>query len=151
MHNSKYYCIILIILFNYLQKPLILSIFDENPRDMSKKKRKFAGSEEEQWNRFVTQLLSRPRTPSRHKIPEVYVEAVADSIFRANPTKQILISTLEDFASVLLAKGYGWHLADSKKFRDKRTANFERDWKQQLTTIDDLIHPQKIKPNQNKK
>lgn len=36
-------------------------------------------------------------------------------------------------------------MSDEKLFGDRRTSHFEDDWKKELTVIDDLIHPLKIK------
>lgn len=110
------------------------------------KKKKVAGSEEEQWNQFVTNTLKRPRSQNRHKLPTDYIEAVADNIFSTNPSKVILVNTLKDFASVLIEKGYVWRIMDSARFKAKQDKHFESDFKKECDLIDDEIHAKSNQP-----
>ena len=85
-----------------------------------------------------------------HLLPKDYLESVADRIVKTNPTTEIVNNTLEGVYSVAYTKGYSRRMTDEKLFRDKRTKHFEDDWKKELTTIEDTIHPQKI-INSNRK
>lgn len=118
---------------------------------MANHKKRVAGSEEEQWKRQVNHVLTRPRMKSRRVLPKEYILALADKIHQCNPTLKEIENTLTSFAEHIFDYAYTRSLMDQKLFRDKRNKHFEEDWKKELTLIDDLIHPNKPKNNQNKK
>ncbi len=105
---------------------------------MSKKK---LGSEEKEWKVFINNIFSRRRADRRHKISKDYIIAVADAIHKTNPTKEILINTLGEFAATIYPKAYFKRMSDEKFFRDKREKRFDREWKKELENIEDYIHP----------
>jgi hypothetical protein len=93
---------------------------------------------------------SKGKVKRPHTLPKDYLVAVADRIVKTNPTTEIVNNTLEGVYSVAYTKGYSRRMSDEKLFRDRRTSHFEDDWKKELTVIDDLIHPLKIKSTNQK-
>ena len=106
---------------------------------MSKKKFK------DDWSRFIDALMKRKRAHRPYIIPRDYLEAVADSIHRTNPTKEIILNTLVDFYSTCFEKVYERFISDNNFRRDKENQRFEADWKKFKDEIDDRIHTKNIK------
>jgi hypothetical protein len=106
---------------------------------MSKKKFK------DDFERFVNTILTRKRKVRPYTIPRDYIEAVADSIHRTNPTKEIIVNTLVDFYSTCFEKVYERFISDNNFRRDKENQRFEADWKKFKDEIDDRIHTKNIK------
>lgn len=111
----------------------IVNTFGGNHKSMSKKKKNKVNS-------WFSRIFTRRRANRAHKLPMAYIEALADKIHREQPTKQIIINTLAEFAETLLTKGYTWCQSDDKFFRSKQEKAFESDWNNQRTLIDDLIN-----------
>ncbi len=103
---------------------------------------------DKQWKSFIKHIFKRRRADKRHKIPMDYIEALADSVHRINPTKEILINTLSGLYEVAYTKGYARRIQDAKEFRDKQERHFQDDWNKEKDAIDDLIH---AKSNQTDK
>ena len=101
---------------------------------MSKKKFK------DDWSRFIDALMKRKRTYRPYTIPRDYLEAVADSIHRTNPTKEIILNTLIDVYSTCFEKCYDRFIADNSIRRAKTEKRFEADWKVFKDHVDDLVN-----------
>jgi len=101
---------------------------------MSKKKFK------DDWSRFVNTIVTRKRKVRPYTIPRDYLEAVADSIHRTNPTKEIIINTLVDVYSTCFEKCYERFINDNNFRRDKEDQRFEADWKKFKDEVDDLVN-----------
>ena len=101
---------------------------------MSKKKFK------DDWSRFVNTIVTRKRKVRPYTIPRDYLEAVADSIHRTNPTKEIIVNTLVDVYSTCFEKCYERFIADNNFRRDKEDQRFEADWKKFKDEVDDRIY-----------
>jgi len=118
---------------------------------MANHKKKVAGTEDEQWARFVNHILTRPRMKNRRVLPREYIYAIADNIHRCNATLKEITNTITSFGESIYDLAYTRALVGQKLFRDKKNKHFEDDWKNVLTTIDDVIHPNKIKSTNQKK
>jgi len=101
---------------------------------MSKKKYK------DEWARFINTLINRKRKVRPYTIPRDYLEAVADSIHRTNPTKEIIVNTLVDVYSTCFEKCYERFIADNNFRRAKEDLRFEADWKRFKDEVDDLVN-----------
>lgn len=101
---------------------------------MSKKKYK------DEWSRFINTILTRKRKVRPYVIPRDYLEAVADSIHRTNPTKEIIVNTLVDVYSTCFEKCYERFIADNNFRRAKEDSRFEADWKKFKDEVDDLVN-----------
>jgi len=113
---------------------------------MSKKKYK------DEWTRFVDTILKRKRAHRPYVIPRDYLEAVADSIHRTNPTKEIILNTLIDVYSTCFEKCYERFIADNSFRRLKTEKRFEADWKKFKDEVDDRVNNRpKIVNNKPKK
>jgi hypothetical protein len=106
---------------------------------MSKKKFK------DDWSRFVDTILKRKRAHRPYVVPRDYLEAVADSIHRTNPTKEIILNTLIDVYSTCFEKCYERFISDNNFRRVKTEKRFEADWKKFKDEVDDRIHTKNIK------
>jgi len=106
---------------------------------MSKKKFK------DEWAKIVHIVTSRKRAKRPYVIPRDYLEAVADSIHRTNPTKEIIVNTLVDVYSTCFEKCYERFIADNNFRRAKEDQRFEADWKKFKDEVDDRIHIKNIK------
>ena len=118
----------------YLDMSFIVNTFGGNHKTMSKKKKK------NKVNDWFDQIFRRKRANRAHKLPITYIESLSDDFHKNQPTRQIIVNTLAEFAETLLAKGYMWHISDAKFFRAKQEKHFEEDWNHQRTLIDDLIN-----------
>lgn len=96
--------------------------------------------------REVNRVLKR-KTGRQHKIPRAYLLAIADSLHRTNPTKEIIYNTLVDVCSVCYEKAYIRSMEDQKLFRQKQCKHFKDDFGEFCNMIDDMIH---VKANQQK-
>ena len=108
------------------------------------KKRKVRTPEGE-WESFVTKMLNRKRDKRPNLLPMDYIGAMADSIHRTSPSKEILVNTLKGVAEVVGEKFYLKAMSDQKHFKDKQEAHRREDFKREMTSIDDLIHSKNLK------
>jgi len=110
---------------------------------MSKRKKK-----KDDWTIFVNNLLRRKRSKREINVPVAYLNSVADSIHRTNPTREIVFNKLREVYCTLVDKVYQKCLDDIKFFRDKQNKAIENDFKKQKDAIDDLIHSKSNQSNQ---
>jgi hypothetical protein len=94
----------------------------------------------DEWTKFIKKLLSRKRSNRPYLIPRDYIEAVADNILSANPTRDILISTVSDVYSTGFTRGYQRKDSDIKHFKEKRERDILFDWNKVKDALDDEIH-----------
>ena len=73
--------------------------------------------------------------------------SVAESIETIKPSGDILRNTLLNLYREAYNEGYHQHLRESAKLRGKRERTRLKDWCEQKTHIDDMIHG--FKPNLN--
>jgi len=102
---------------------------------MSKKKRS-----KDEFVNFVRALFSHKRADRRIKIPVDYLNAVADQIWRSNPSKQIIYNTLVDVFTVAHEKGWVHKEESSAWFKLKQQKHIEEEFNQFKDAIDDEIH-----------
>jgi len=106
---------------------------------MSKKKSK------DPWNSFVSGLLKRKRAKRDSALPKEYILSIADSIWRTNPTKEIIYNTLLDMSGVIFAKGVQWKEQSYLFFRQKQKQHLDQEFKKFQDELDDMIHIKNIK------
>ena len=92
------------------------------------------------WSKFIKRLLTRKRSMRKNTIPRDYIEALADRIHQAAPTREILVNTLVDFYSLAFRRGYERRIIDSKLFKEKRDQQIKVAWNKEKDGIDDDIH-----------
>lgn len=118
----------------FLDISFIINTFVGKFKIMSKKKFK------DDFERFVDTILKRKRKVRPYTIPRDYLEAVADSIHRTNPTKEIIVNTLIDVYSTCFEKCYERFITDNSIRRAKKEQRFEADWKKFKDEVDDLVN-----------
>jgi len=92
------------------------------------------------WESFINRMLTRKRANREAELPTTYLMSVADSIWKTNPTKEIIYKTLKDVAIVLYEKGYAKKESDIAFFKAKQTKRLNDDFKRHMDDIDDIIH-----------
>lgn len=108
---------------------------------MSKKRSK------DEWVNFVRAIFKRKRADREYSLPKDYLQSVSDSLWRTNPTKEIIYNTLSDVAKVMFEKGFQRKEDDIAFFKAKQKQHLDKSFKQFMDDLDDRIH---IKSNQPK-
>lgn len=103
---------------------------------MSRKKKKSA----DEWVNFIREVFARKRSNRKNTIPKDYLMALADKIWRINPTKKIVYNTLADVYVTASNDSFQWYQNSQKFFKDKQNKHFEDDWNKFKDEIDDFIH-----------
>ena len=96
------------------------------------------------WPKFINDIINRKRSDRSYSLPRAYIEAVADNIHSANPTREIITNTLIDLSGIMFEHGYQRCLSDNKYRKEKRDKHIKDSWNRIKDFIDDEIH-QKIK------
>ncbi len=94
----------------------------------------------DEWEGFVSKLVSRKRKDRNFIISKDYLLALADKLSKINPSKEITYNTLKDAYSVGYEKGYYRHIMDNKFFKDTQNKHFNDAWNKFSDEIDDMIH-----------
>jgi phage terminase small subunit len=102
---------------------------------MGKKKR----SKDEIVN-LIRSFWTRKRAKRPYTVPMAYLEAVADQLWRQNPTKTIVLNTVKDIWTKAYADGYARKGEDGLFFKNKREQAIKADFDAFKDSLDDLIH-----------
>jgi hypothetical protein len=108
---------------------------------MSKKKK----SKDEIVN-LIRSFWTRKRANRPYTVPKAYLEALADKLWRVNPTKGIVLSTITDIWVNAYADGYARRGEDGLFFKNKREQAMKADFDAIKDQIDDLIHDKNQQP-----
>lgn len=84
----------------------------------------------------------------RPKIPTDYIESLADRIHQTQPTKEILVNTINGVWSLAFTRGVSWRMDGERRFREQREADFQKEWKR---IQDEIWGIPPVKPEGNKK
>jgi hypothetical protein len=102
---------------------------------MAKKKKS-----KDPWVRFVESLFTRNRAKRPYTIPKEYIMSVADNLWRANPTKEIIINVLTEFGTVMYEKGFQRKTNDIAWWKEKQEHHLKEKFDKFKDSLDDLIH-----------
>jgi len=75
-----------------------------------------------------------------HVVPKEYLDGCADSLWRINPTKRIVLNTITSIWKEGYNRGYLRKHEEAVRFRNKKNATFEAEFKLFKTYLDDLLH-----------
>jgi hypothetical protein len=89
---------------------------------------------------LIRSFWTRKRAKRPYAMPTMYLEAVADSLHRQNPTKAIVLNTLKDVWTKAYSEGYTRKGEDMKFFKEKRDKCIKHDFNKIKDQLDDSIH-----------
>jgi hypothetical protein len=89
---------------------------------------------------LIRSFWSRKRAKRELKLPKEYLMALADKLWRANPTKAIVYNTLKDVWCRASEISYTKRIDDVRFFKETQAKAFEKDWNAFKDEIDDMVH-----------
>jgi len=89
--------------------------------------------------RAVNKCFTRRRENREYKLPTAYIYSVADVLHRQNPTKEIYVNTLTEFASVIYERAWVRRGEDFSWWKKKKEKNLNDEFNLWVTYLDDLV------------